>query len=104
MRGLTYLTVGIAALGALLGFLIAHFGFSGSAVEGAGWGMCIVGALGTFVVGSSGSPSDNLVRGRMGAFGTYWGQSAPLPQSPLWTLGSMLLVFAAGIGVVILGY
>ena len=98
MRGLAILTFGLAGIGALAGFLI------GRSTVGVGFGMAVVGALWTLVAGGSGSPSDNLVRGRMGAFGTYWGQSAPLPQSPLWTIAGALLVFAAGIGVVVLGY
>jgi hypothetical protein len=98
MRGLTIFIVLLAGVGSLVGFLFSH-----SAV-GAGWGMCIAGALASFVVGGSGSPSDNLVRGRMGAFGTYWGQSAPLPQSPIWMLFASLLVFGGGIGLIVLGY
>jgi len=54
-------TVGIALISGLIGFLVVHL---------AGWGDAV-----------SGSPSENLVRGRSGAFGTYWGESAPLPQA-----------------------
>ena len=39
------------------------------------------GGLTAFAVAVSGSPSEDLVRGRSGAFGTYWGESAPLPQA-----------------------
>jgi hypothetical protein len=44
------------------------------------------------------------VRGRSGAFGTYWGQSAPLPQTPLQLALGAVLTFAGGVGLLILSY
>ncbi|HVS85760.1 MAG TPA: hypothetical protein VHD91_09015 [Gaiellaceae bacterium] len=104
IRWFALLTFLLAAVGALGGFLVAHFTGWGPGVNGVGWGMTLAGSLAVLVVGGSGSPSDNLLRGRMGAFGTYWGQSAAQPQSPLWSLGSAVLVCAAGIAVVVLSY
>ena len=96
--------VGLAVIGGLLGLLVGHFVGSGDALNGFGWGMVISGALVGLAVGGSGSPAENLTRGRMGAFGTYWGESAPLPQSPLQLALGGVLTFAAGIGVLILSY
>ena len=62
------------------------------------------GALVGWLGGSSGSPTENAFRGKVGAFGTYWGESAPLPQSPLqFALGGGV-AFAAGVGLLILSY
>jgi hypothetical protein len=95
-------SVGLAAIGALAGFLVAHFAGRGGAANGVGWGMIVVGAIVGFAAGGSGSPSENLARGRSGAFGTYWGQSSPLPQSPLQLALGGLFAFAGGIAVLIL--
>ena len=48
--------------------------------------------------------SDNIYRGKVGAFGTYWGQSSPLPQSPLQLALGGVVAFAADVGVLILSY
>ena|SRR5438876_6084478 len=96
--------VGLAVISGLIGFLIVHFAGWGDAATGFGWGMVIGGAIVGFAAGGSGSPSENLVRGRSGAFGTYWGESAPLPQSPLQLALGAVLTFAAGVGVLILSY
>jgi hypothetical protein len=93
-----------AALAAFVGFLVGHFAGLGGAAQGAGWGMCIGGALIALVVGQSGSPSRMAAEGRWGAFGQYWGQNPALPQSPLWFLLSSLVVFAAGLAVIVLTY
>jgi hypothetical protein len=66
--------------------------------------MCLGGALIALVTGRSGSPSRMAAEGRWGAFGQFWGQNPALPQSPLWFLGSSLLVFAGGIAVIALTY
>ena len=97
-------TVGVALISGLVGFLIVHFGGWGDAVTGFGWGMVIGGGLVGFAVGGSGSPSDNLVRGRAGAFATYWGESAPLPQSPAQFLIAGVLTFAGGVLLLISSY
>jgi hypothetical protein len=94
----------LAAIGGLIGLLVVHFADWGSAVTGFGWGMIIGGAVVSFAAGNSGSPSENLVRGRAGAFGTWWGQSAALPQSPLGLALGGLLAFAGGLGLLILSY
>jgi ABC-type antimicrobial peptide transport system permease subunit len=94
----------VAAIGGLIGFVVVHFAGWGGAATGFGWGMIVAGGLVGFVAGGSGSPSENLVRGRTGAFGTYWGQSAALPQSPLWLALGGLLAFAGGIGLIVLAY
>jgi hypothetical protein len=94
----------MAALCALAGFLIAHFGGLGGAAQGAGWGMCLGGASIGLVVGQSGSPGRMAAEGRWSAFGQFWGQNPALPQSPLWFLASSLVVFAGGIAVIVLTY
>ena len=97
--------VGIAAIGGLIGFLVVHFDHLGRASKGVGWGMIVAGLLLAFLCGSSGSPSENLARGRSGAFGTYWGESSPLPQSPLQLALGGLFAFGGGIAVFFLfGY
>jgi hypothetical protein len=93
-----------AALSAFVGFLVARFAGLGRAAQGAGWGMCLGGALIGLVTAQSGSPSRMAMEGRLGAFGQFWGQNSALPQSPLWFLGSSLLVFAGGIAVIVLTY
>jgi hypothetical protein len=96
-------TVGLAAIGGLIGFLVVHFtGWGGGAGEGFGWGMIVCGVLVGFAAGGSGSPTDNMYRGRVGAFGTYWGQSSALPQSPLQLALGGLFAFAGGIALLIL--
>ena len=96
--------VGVAVIGGLIGLLVGHFVGSGDAANGFGWGMVIAGALAGFAVGGSGSPTENIYRGKVGAFGTYWGESAPLPQSPLQLALGGVLAFAAGVGLLILSY
>lgn len=113
----------IAAIGGLIGFLVTHFAHWGGAKRGFAWGMVAAGVLMSLVVGQSGSPIENLGRGRTGLFGGafsggggpyggggpvgmwYFGQSSPLPQSPLQLAIGGLLSFAAGIAVFVLfGY
>jgi hypothetical protein len=95
-------TIGLAAIGGVIGFLIVHFAGWGGAATGFGWGMIICGTIVGFAAGGSGSPSENLYRGRVGAFGTYWGESSPLPQSPLQLALGGLLAFGCGSAVLIL--
>jgi hypothetical protein len=97
-------TLAIAAAGALVGFLVGRFAVHGRAPQSVGWGMCIAGALVGLVAGQSGSPSRMAVGGRTGFFGTFWGRSAALPQSPLWVLAAGALVMAGGVALVILTY
>jgi hypothetical protein len=97
-------TLGLALIAGLIGFLIVHFTGWGDATTGFGWGMVIGGGLVGFAVAGSGSPSENLVRGRTGAFATYWGESAPLPQSPFQFLIAGVITFAAGILLLISSY
>ena len=92
----------IAGLSALVGFVVVQFFVSGTTLQGVGWGICIGGSVVTLAAGGSGSPSDNLVRGRMGAFGTYWGESSPLPQSPIELALGGVLALAAGIALFVL--
>lgn len=96
-------TLLIAALGALVGFLVTHFAGWTGAVQGAGWGMVVGGALVGFAAGGSGSPSEMLVGGVRGAFGTYWSQSSALPQSPLELAFGGVFVFAGGLALLVLG-
>ena len=96
--------VAVAVIFGLIGLVVSHFVGSGGALNGLGWGMVIGGAIVGFAAGGSGSPSENTYRGRVGAFGTYWGQSAPLPQSPLELALGGCLAFSAGIGVLIVSY
>ncbi len=93
---------GLAAIGALVGFLVGHFAGWGNAANGVGWGIIIAGSLVGLAAGGSGSPSENLARARTGAFGTYWGQSSPLRQSPLQLALGALLAFGLGVAVLIL--
>jgi hypothetical protein len=103
-RRVVMVAILVAALSALVGFFVAHFAHLGGAAQGAGWGMCVVGALIALVTGQSGSPSRMAVEGRSGAFGQFWGRNPALPQSPLLFLGSSVLVFAGGIAVIVLTY
>jgi hypothetical protein len=94
----------LAAISGLVGLLVVHFAGLGGVVKGVGYGMVVGGAIVGFVTGGSGSPTENLYRGRVGAFGTYWGESNALPQSPLQVALGSLLTFAAGIALVVLTY
>ena len=91
--------VGIAAIGGLIGFTVIHFAHWGGASTGFGWGMIVAGGLAAFLGGSSGSPSENLARGRTGSFFTYWGQSAAQPMTPLQIVIGGFLAFAGGIAM-----
>jgi hypothetical protein len=102
LRRVAAVAVLMAAPAALVGFLVAHFAGRGGAGPGAGWGMCVTGALVALVAGQSGSPSRMAVEGRWGSFGQFWGRNPALPQSPLWLLLSSLVVFAGGIAVIVL--
>ena len=102
LEQLALATGAIAAICALVGFLVAHFpGWSG--VSGVGWGMIAGGGVIALVTGGSGSPADMLVAGRRGAFATYWGQSAPLSQTPLVIAIGAFLVFLGGLALMIAG-
>jgi len=103
VRIVLVVSVAVAALAALAGFLVAHVTGAATAAHGAGWGMAIGGCLLGLVVGQSGSPSRTAVGGRWGSFGQLWGGNAALPDSPLWLLLVAVLVIALGIAVVVLG-
>jgi hypothetical protein len=94
----------LAVISGLIGLLVVHFAGWGGVAKGVGYGMVVGGAVVGFVTGGSGSPTENLFRGKVGAFGTYWGQSNALPQSPLQVALGSLLTFAAGIALVVLTY
>jgi hypothetical protein len=94
----------LAVISGLIGLVVVHFAGWGSAVKGFGYGMIVGGSVVGFVTGGSGSPTENLARGRLGAFGTYWGESNALPQSPLQLALGSLLTFAAGAGLLVLVY
>jgi hypothetical protein len=96
--------VAVAVVSGLIGLVVSHFVGSGGALNGFAWGMVAGGAVVGLVSGGSGSPSENLIRGRSGAFGTYWRESTPLPQSPLQLAFGACLAFAAGVGLLILSY
>lgn len=102
VRFLAVVTVALAALFALVGFLVAHFAGTGTAAHGIGWGMAIGGAVTGLAAGQSGSPSRMAMEGRWGAFGHFWGSNPALPESPLWLLAASFLVIAAGIAIVVL--
>lgn len=102
LRQLLVATVGLAALFALAGFLAAHFGGWTSGTKGVGWGMVVGGALVGLVTGGSGSPTTMAREGMWGPFGTYWRQSAALPQSPLHLAFGSLFAFAGGLALLIL--
>ena len=97
-------TVVLTVICGLIGFLVVQFAGWGDAATGFGWGMIIGGGIVGFAVGKSGSPSKNLVRGRTGQMVTYWGQSAPLPQSPLQVGIAGCLTFAFGVVLIVLTY
>lgn len=94
----------ISVISGLIGVLVVHFVGAGGVLNGSGWGMVIAGGLVGWLAGGSGSPSENLVRGRSGAFRTYWGTSSPLPQSPIQLALGGCLAFVAGVGLLILSY
>lgn len=96
-------TVLLAALCALVGFLVAHFSGAASAAHGIAWAMWIGGALVGLVAGQSGSPSRMAVEGRWGFFGQYWGGNPPLPRSPFSIVVAAFLVIAIGVGVFAIG-
>jgi hypothetical protein len=102
VRFLIVITLALAALFALAGFLVAHFTGTGTAAHGVGWGMAIGGAVIGFAVGQSGSPGRMSMEGRWGAFGQFWGSNPALPESPLWLLAVSVVVMAAGIAIVVL--
>jgi hypothetical protein len=104
LRRFATATVLIGGLCALVGFLIGHFTGSLRAAQGAGWGMCVGGASIALVVGQSGSPTRMAAEARWGSYGQYWGRFAAMPESPLWSLASSLLVFAGGIALIVLTY
>lgn len=95
-------TLGFAGVCALAGFLVAHFTGATGDAQGVGWGLCGGGGLVALVVGQSGSPGRMAAEGRTGFFGGFWGQSAALPESPVWLLAVALVVFVAGIAVIVL--
>jgi hypothetical protein len=96
--------VAVAAIGGLIGFLVVHFGGWGGVATGFGWGMILGGGVVGLAAGGSGSPTENLAHGRIGAFATYWGQSQALPQSPLALALGGLLAFLGGLALLILTY
>jgi hypothetical protein len=102
LRQLAVATVGLCATFALVGAVVCHVAGWADAAHGAGWGMVGGGAIVGLATGGSGSPSDNLARARWGPFGTYWSQSAALPQSPLYLALGSLFAFAGGIALLIL--
>jgi hypothetical protein len=95
-------TVAIAVVGGLVGFLIVHFGASGGFVKGVAYGMIGAGALVGFVSSQSGSPSRNVAQGRWGASGNYWGTNSALPQTPYQFVVGGLLAFGGGLALLAL--
>lgn len=104
VRRVTTVALLIAGVSALAGFLVTHFASLGRDTQGAGWGMCLGGALIALVIGQSGSPTRMAAEGRWGMFGHYWGRNPALPQSPFWLLGASLPVFAGGMALIVLTY
>ena len=102
LRQLVVATVGLAALFALVGFVVVHFAGWGHAAHGVGWGMVGGGGLIGLATGGSGSPSAMFVGARRGAFGTYWSQSTALPQSPLYLALGSFFAFVGGLALLIL--
>ncbi|HEX5172710.1 MAG TPA: hypothetical protein VFV91_01030 [Gaiellaceae bacterium] len=103
-RQILVAATGLAVISGLIGLIVVHFAGWGGALKGFGWGMVIGGAAVGFLAGGSGIPTENLARGRIGAFGTYWGQSAAQPQSPLQLVLGSLLAFGGGVGLLLLSY
>jgi hypothetical protein len=91
-----------AAIGGVIGLLIGAF--ASHTGSGFGWGITGVGLAVTFFGGGSGSPSENLVRGRWGASGHYWGESAPQPMTQLDIVLGGALAMAIGFVVLYLEY
>jgi hypothetical protein len=110
VRFVLVVALAIAGASALIGLIVVRAAGLGGAAQGAGWGMCIGGAMVALVVGQSGSPSRMAGEGRWsnytpgGAAAQLWGRNPALPQSPLWAAASAVLVFAGGIAVIVLTY
>ena len=93
----------VAVIGGLIGLPVAVFATSRSAAIGVGWGMTAAGCLAGFLVGNSGSPSENMVRARF--YGSQvWSGNPALPQSPLQIALGGVLAFAGGIAFLLLAY
>lgn len=110
VRFILLTALALAAVFALIGFVVVRAAGLGGAGQGIGWGMCIGGAAIAFLVGQSGSPTRMAREGRWinftpgGAAAHFWGRNPALPQSPLWAAAAGLIVFAGGIAVVALTY
>jgi hypothetical protein len=96
--------VGLAAVSGLTGFLVVQFAGWSDAATGFGWGMIFGGGLVGFAAAGSGSPSENLGRGRTGQFATYWGEGSALPTTPLQVVFAGALTFAGGVALIVLTY
>ncbi len=88
-----------AALCALAGALFAHFRGGIGYTHAIAWAMWIGGAVLALLVGQSGRTSQMRAEGQVGLFGTYWGRSAALPESPLWLVVVSALVVGLGVAL-----
>ena len=100
--------VGLAAIGGLVGFLIAHFAHKGGAAAGVGWGIVVAGIAVAFFASSSDGLSESLA-GRAGGgspnsfwFAWYYGDGSPLPQSAVQLVLGGLLALGAGVAMLFL--
>jgi hypothetical protein len=84
-------TLAIAAIGAVIGSLIAYFALNRSAALGAGWGMVVAGAFAAMPAGSGG-------RGTLA-----WRRHGGAPRSPLLITFAGLLAFGGGPAVRVFG-
>jgi hypothetical protein len=99
--------VAVAAIGALLGFLVAHFLVHTDPAAGVYWGLTIAGFIVGFLGGGSGRPEQRAL-----VWGPRWGArlyraetststDAPRPRSSLPVVVGGLLVFALGVALLI---
>ena len=77
----------VAAPSALIGSLVWHFASLGGAAQGAGWGMCVAGALIAFVTGQSGRPRPDGCGGPFGPVRPGLGQEPRSAAEPALDAG-----------------
>ena len=98
--------VGLAAIGGLIGFLVAHFARWGGAVVGLGWGMVVAGIVVAFFASSSDSMAEALNphgdAERSFWFAWYYGRGSPLPESSLQLVLGGFLALGAGLAILFL--
>lgn len=98
----------VAAIGGLVGALIAHFARAGGATAGFAWGMVAAGIAVAYFASSSDGLSESLASGGDAArvrkfwFAWYVGDGSPLPSGSVQFALGGLLAFGAGVAILFL--